>query len=81
MAKNDDIKGKSAAELGEEETRLRKELFDLEFKHSTRQLGDTMSIRRTRRQIARVVTFKNQKTQLTTAEAGATTAAKKKASK
>ena len=59
--KNEELMKKSAAELGEEETRLRKELFDLEFKHSTRQLGDTMSIRRTRRQVARVVTLKNQK--------------------
>ena len=62
MANNDELKGKSAADLATEETRLRKELFDLEFKHSTRQLSDTMSIRRTRRQIARVVTFKNQLT-------------------
>jgi len=62
MAKNEDLKGKSAAELAAEELRLRKELFDLEFKHSTRQLSDTMSIRRPRRQIARVATFKNQLT-------------------
>lgn len=57
MAKNkQSLSQKSAAELREEETRLRKELFDLEFKHSTRQLSDTMSIRRTRRQLARVLT-------------------------
>jgi large subunit ribosomal protein L29 len=76
MAKFEDVRGKSAQELEAEETRLRKELFDLEFKHSTRQLGDTMSIRRTRRQIARVVTFKNQKTALTTAETAAKKATK-----
>jgi ribosomal protein L29 len=58
--KNADLAKKSASELNEEATRLRKELFDLEFKHSTRQLGDTMSIRRTRRQLARVLTFSNQ---------------------
>ena len=51
--KNADLAAKSATDLKDEETRLRKELFDLEFKHSTRQLGDTMSIRRTRRQLAR----------------------------
>jgi large subunit ribosomal protein L29 len=59
--KNAELAKKSATELKAEEARLRKELFDLEFKHSTRQLGDTMSIRRTRREIARVVTFANQK--------------------
>ena len=52
---------KSAKELADEETKLRKELFDLEFKHSTRQLGDTMSIRRTRRSLARVMTFQSLK--------------------
>ncbi|HEY4220863.1 MAG TPA: 50S ribosomal protein L29 [Myxococcota bacterium] len=60
--KHDALRAKNAAELTEEETRLRKELFDLEFKHSTRQLNDTMAIRRARRQIARVVTFQHQLT-------------------
>lgn len=59
--KNADLAAKSATELKDQETQLRKELFDLEFKHSTRQLGDTMAIRRTRRQLARVITFANQK--------------------
>ena len=63
--KHEALRAKSATELKEEETRLRKELFDLEFKHSTRQLNDTMNIRRTRRQIARVMTFQNQLTQST----------------
>lgn len=54
--KKDGLAGKSASDLTAEETKLRKELFDLEFKHSTRQLNDTMSIRRTRRQLARVLT-------------------------
>jgi large subunit ribosomal protein L29 len=60
--KLDPLREKNAAELKDEETRLRKELFDLEFKHSTRQLTDTMSIRRNRRQIARVVTLQHQLT-------------------
>lgn len=55
------LAAKSTSELQAEETRLRKELFDLEFKHSTRQLSDTMAIRRARRQLARVITFANQK--------------------
>jgi ribosomal protein L29 len=60
--KLDPLREKNAAELKDEETRLRKELFDLEFKHSTRQLTDTMAIRRNRRQIARVATLHNQLT-------------------
>jgi len=71
--KHDALRAKSGPELVEEETRLKKELFDLEFKHSTRQLTDTMAIRRTRRQIARVMTFRNQ---LTSTDAGATRTAK-----
>jgi large subunit ribosomal protein L29 len=59
--KNDELANKSEAELKAEETRLRKELFDLNFKHSTRQLNDTMSIRKARRQLARVITFATQK--------------------
>ena len=62
MKKNtEQLTGKNATELAAEETRMRKELFDLEFKHSTRQLSDTMSIKKARRQLARVLTFKTQK--------------------
>ena len=71
--KLDPLRSKSAQELRDEETRLRKELFDLEFKHSTRQLTDVMAIRRNRRQIARVATLQHQ---LTHSDAGATKAAK-----
>ncbi len=69
MGKHDYLKEKNVAELAQEEERLRKELFDIEFKHSTRQLTNTMEIRTTRRAIARVVTLKNQ---LTAQNAGAT---------
>ena len=50
------------AELKDEEVRLRKELFDLQFKHGTRQLMDTSSMSRTRKQLARVLTVIGQKT-------------------
>jgi large subunit ribosomal protein L29 len=56
-----DLTGKTLAELGEEEARLRKELFDLKFKHGTRQLGDPMSLRRTRRDLARILTVARSK--------------------
>ena len=59
--KNEELAKKSAAELKDEETKMRKELFDLQFKHSTRQLNDTMAIRRAKRDLARVITFANQK--------------------
>ncbi|MCC7071491.1 MAG: 50S ribosomal protein L29 [Deltaproteobacteria bacterium] len=52
---------KSAAELAEEAGKLKKELFDMHFKNTTRSLNDTMSMRRTRRQIARLLTAANAK--------------------
>ena len=63
MAKKntEELSNKSAQELNEEVVRLKKELFDLQFKHSTRQLNDTGSLRKNRRAIARALTFKNQK--------------------
>lgn len=57
---NSELKKKSAADLGTEAARLKKELFDIEFKHATRQLADLMSIRKTRRDLARALTFKTQ---------------------
>jgi ribosomal protein L29 len=62
----EELSTKSAQELGAEVARLKKELFDLEFKHSTRQLPDTGSLRKTRKQIARALTFQNQKARSTT---------------
>lgn len=59
-----DLRDNSAAELKEEETRLRKELFDIEFKHGTRQLTDTASLRRLRRDLARLLTVLAEKTRL-----------------
>jgi large subunit ribosomal protein L29 len=56
-----ELHDKTTAELREEETRLRKELFDLKFKQGTRQLIDTAAIGRARKDIARVVTVLNQK--------------------
>jgi large subunit ribosomal protein L29 len=59
--KNEELAKKSADELKAEEAKMRKEIFDLQFKHSTRQLNDTMAVRRAKRDLARVITFANQK--------------------
>ncbi|OGQ11586.1 MAG: 50S ribosomal protein L29 [Deltaproteobacteria bacterium RBG_16_71_12] len=59
--KNQTLDKKSAAELADEAGKLKKELFDLRFKNSTKSLSDTMALRRTRRQIARVLTVAKQK--------------------
>lgn len=59
--KNEELAKKSAADLKSEEAKMRKEIFDLQFKHSTRQLNDTMAVRRAKRDLARVITFANQK--------------------
>ncbi len=54
--KMNEIKDKTLAELQDEEKRLRKDLFDLRFSHGTRRLMDTASLKRTKRDIARVMT-------------------------
>ena len=57
---NKELKKKSANDLASDAERLKKELFDIKFKHATRQLADLMSIRKTRRDLARTLTFKTQ---------------------
>jgi len=52
--KTKDLRTNSVDELVAEESRLERELFDLRFKHGTRQLLDTDSMRRARRDIARI---------------------------
>ena len=56
-----ELHDKPLTELKEEETRLRRELFDNKFKHGTRQLLDTTALQRGRRDLARVLTVMNQK--------------------
>ena len=51
-----DLRAKSLDELRELSDDCRKELFELRFKHYTSQLVDTSSLRKTRRQIARIET-------------------------
>lgn len=51
--------GKSEAELAELETKTRKELFDLNFQHATRNLANPMELKAKRQELARVLTAKN----------------------
>ncbi len=66
-----ELREKSLEELREEEQRLRRELFDLEFKNGTRQLLDTASITKAKRDIARVLTVLNEKNRAEKAQASA----------
>jgi large subunit ribosomal protein L29 len=46
----------TATELAAKSKELKKELFDLRFQNSTRQLGNPMEIRQKRKEIARTLT-------------------------
>jgi large subunit ribosomal protein L29 len=61
MSTAKDFREKSAEELNAQEAELRKSLFDAQYKHAGGQLEDTASIRRTRRDLARLLTVKTQK--------------------
>jgi large subunit ribosomal protein L29 len=52
----EDLNAKSAAELAEELTAAKKELFNLRFQNATNQLDNTARIREVRRNIARIST-------------------------
>lgn len=56
-----ELEKQTVAELRQFEQALRKELFDLTFQHGTRQLTDTASLGRKRRDIARVLTLLRKK--------------------
>ncbi len=51
----------STEELDTELHNLQEELFSLEFKHKTQRVSNPLKIRTTRRDIARVLTIKNEK--------------------
>ena len=60
MAKNDDLRSKSAEELNKELLELRKAQFGLRMQLATQSLTKHSEVERVRRQIARVHTFLNQ---------------------
>ena len=60
MAKNDDLRSKSAEELNKELLELRKAQFGLRMQLATQSLTKHSEVERVRRQIARVHTFLTQ---------------------
>lgn len=50
----DDLKNKTAADLAQELTAAKKELFNLRFQNATNQLDNTSRIKEVRRNIARI---------------------------
>ena len=59
--KSEDLRTKSADELGEQLASLKKEQFNLRFQRATGQLEKTARIREVRRDIARVKTIAAQR--------------------
>ena len=62
MAKKTSFVGKSQADLAELEQKTRKDLFDLQFQHATRKLANTSELAEKRKELARILTAKNQPT-------------------
>jgi large subunit ribosomal protein L29 len=62
MAMAKELREKSAEELTAEEKAARKALFETHYKHANRQLEDTASLKRQRRDLARLLTIKGEKT-------------------
>lgn len=61
----DDLKNKTAADLAQELTAAKKELFNLRFQNATNQLDNTARIREVRKNIARIQTVMTQKAKVT----------------
>ena len=57
----DDFRGKSADELGEQLTKLKKEQFNLRFQRANGQLENTARVRQARRDIARINTILSER--------------------
>jgi large subunit ribosomal protein L29 len=56
-----DLRGNETAELERTLKKLREDLFQARLKHNTNQIENTMTIRNTRRDIARVSTVLGEK--------------------
>jgi len=55
------LREKSGSELTDHALELRRQLFDLNFQHATRQLEDTASLKKTRRELARTLGIMGEK--------------------
>lgn len=67
--KANELREKSVQDLTELIDERRRELFDLRFKHYTGQLLDTASLKKARRDVARIETVIRQIENANTAEA------------
>ena len=56
----EDLKAKSEAELAQDLTNAKKELFNLRFQNATNQLDNTARIKEVRKNIARIQTVITQ---------------------
>lgn len=61
MKKPSELRKLTVDELNQEETNLRKELFNLRFQKVTGEIENPMRIRQTRKDIARVLTVITEK--------------------
>ncbi len=61
MKKPSELRKLTADELKQEETNLRKELFNLRFQKVTGEIQNPLRIRQTRKDIARVLTIITEK--------------------
>ena len=59
--KAEDLRTKTVDELRTQMVQLKKEAFNLRFQKASGQLENTVRVRQVRRDIARVLTFLNQK--------------------
>ncbi len=59
--KAEDLRKKTVDELRTQLVQLKKEAFNLRFQKASGQLENTVRVRQVRRDIARVLTFLNQK--------------------
>ncbi len=62
MAKATEMREKTVDELRQEESDLRKELFNLRFQQVTGEIENPLRIRHVRKDIARILTVINEKT-------------------
>lgn len=68
MATAKELRAKTDTELAADEAALRKSLFDTRYKHATRQLEDTASLGRAKRDLARLLTVKAERAAQTQAQ-------------
>jgi large subunit ribosomal protein L29 len=61
MKRPSELRALTADELRQEETNLRKELFNLRFQKVTGEIENPLRIRQVRKDIARVLTVINEK--------------------